>query len=455
MPVDFIQTNINYIKNISGGVGVKDLLLVGKANQATTGYGDIVEIKSLSEAYTEFGTDVSNNAELVNMVDAVFRQSNPPSRVFCIAAGKWTDSATTSTTDAAAAVGASAFTVATDVSADFPVGTIIKVSQTDKQDQFFRVSAVAYTTVTTITVEDYEQNGIALDAGATITAIDTTAANHANATAYETAFANALTASKSKGGSVRFAVIDSWLKEDVAKLTAHIKSAATEERQRIGVFGMAAYSGDKTAITSLVSDVTITNEFIVGVAAYAMLDVDGNLMSGAEYAANMTAGIAGESDVARPVQGIQITGTSGLMKEFTSSEILTIRGGGCTVLYTDTFGNIVIENGVTTNTDDSKPKDISVANVSIEVNDTIVSSIEGKHQREKATNTALTKIKNTVELDVQNFIDREIIDARTGREPTISLAFDAVEPTKLNIDVNYYPVYGLKKIELTTSVTLL
>lgn len=455
MPADFIKTNIAYTKNISGGAGVKDILLVGKANQSTTGYGEVVEVRSLSAAETEFGSDESNSAELVNMVKAVFRQSNPPARVFCIANGKWTDSATTAVTSVSSSLGDSSFTVATDVTADFPIGTIIKVTQADKQDQFFRVKTSVFTTTTAITVEDYEQNGIALDAGATITAIDTTAANHADTASYTTALSNALTAPLTKGGRVRFAVIDSWLKEDIAELTAHVIEASTEEKQRIGAFGMAQYSGDKNAIIALTSDVSISHPYVVGVATYAMLDEEGFLMSGAEYTSNMIAGIAGETDVARPVQGIEITGTSGLLKEFKTSDLLEIRGGGCTVLYTDSFGLTVIENGVTTNTDSTLPVDIAISNLSIEVNDTIVSSIEGKHKREKATNTALTKIKNTVQLDVQNFIDIEVIDARKGREPSISLSFDDIDPRKLNILVGYYPVYGLKRIDLTTSVTLL
>jgi hypothetical protein len=456
MPSKYVETTTLYTSGQTVGANTNKILLIGRANQATSGYNTLVRIRDLNDAYTEYGNDNSNSAELYNMIDATLKQQVKPAFIYAIAVGKWTDSASVATTSAISAVGSDTITVTGDETTDFPAGTIFKVTATGVEPQFFKVKTATFGTTTAIVVEDTERVVYEIPVGATLTKIDTAAANHAGNAAYEAAFATALTAPLTNGGEIDIVTIDSWFEDDIIDLVAHATTASDENRERLSLFSAGSGVTTTALLTSIASTVGITSHRSILIGTRGLLDNDGFVVPPAIVNATLAAAISGEPDPAKPVHDIPLYGFIGTRSDFVHSELDTLVTGGVTPIWINQIGNITIERGVVTNTSVNYPKDIQTMRISDYTEKLFRRGLENKFSQQKNTNAVRDSMYGWIATTLKDLIDQEIIDGTTGRMPSqsVTAGTTTADRNTVYITINYYPIYGINKIYITYNLNL-
>ena len=220
-----------------------------------------------------------------------------------------------------------------------------------------------------------------------------------------------------------------------------VKAASEARRERIAVVGGKA-GENATALVQRAEG--LNSERVVLTAPVG----EGG---GAAVAAAVAGAIAGESDPAIPLGGAELKGVDGLEARYGDTEIDTLVRGGVTPVE-QAAGVVSVVRGVTTRTKtgDAADKTFRELTTILIVDDVIPSirrALRAKFTRAK--NSALTRnaIRNQVIVELEDRIDKEIIEGYDNLTVTAS----TTDPTTCVVEFEFRVVHGLNRIYLTAS----
>ena len=223
-----------------------------------------------------------------------------------------------------------------------------------------------------------------------------------------------------------------------------VKAASEARRERIAVVGGKA-GENATALVQRAEG--LNSERVVLTAPVG----EGG---GAAVAAAVAGAIAGESDPAIPLGGAELKGVDGLEARYGDTEIDTLVRGGVTPVE-QAAGVVSVVRGVTTRTKtgDAADKTFRELTTILIVDDVIPSirrALRAKFTRAK--NSALTRnaIRNQVIVELEDRIDKEIIEGYDNLTVTAS----TTDPTTCVVEFEFRVVHGLNRIYLTAHISV-
>lgn len=257
----------------------------------------------------------------------------------------------------------------------------------------------------------------------------------ASAEGYEAAFA-----ALEKIDDVAVVVCDSADAAVQQKLRQSVLTASENRRERLAV----VCGGAGESVEELAARAAALNSERMILAA----------PGGAEAAAAVAGAIAGESDPAMPMGGVELKGVSDLSGEWNDSQIDALVLGGVTPLE-QRGGVVSIVRAVTTRTKTGTVQDATWREVStIRVVDDVIPGIRNalwaKFSRAKNTDQGRGAIRSQVIVELENKLRDEII---TGYD---NVAVTALEdnPTVCLVRFRFTVAYGLNQIWLSANITV-
>lgn len=243
-----------------------------------------------------------------------------------------------------------------------------------------------------------------------------------------------------KIGDIRVVTCDSHKPSVQQVLRNGVKAASEARRERLGV---------------------VCNE--TGEAAAKLVERAGALNSermvlvssgGAEAAAALAGAIAGESDPAVPLGGMELKDITELETEWTDNDIDAMVLGGVTPL--ETAGGVVsVVRAVTTRTKTNDVEDPTWRELTtIRVVDNVIPGLRDtlrlRFSRAKNTEQGREAIRSQVIVELEKKLDEEIITGYDG------VRVSAVEdkPTVCLVEFQFTVAHGLNQIWLSASITV-
>jgi len=223
------------------------------------------------------------------------------------------------------------------------------------------------------------------------------------------------------------------------KLCESVKRASANRRERLAVF----FGGSSETVSSLVSRAAgFNSERAVVVAP-----------GGALAAAALAGAIAGETDPAMPLGGVELKGVS-LSRRWSDNELDSLIRGGVTPLELS-GGTVSVVRAVTTRTTTGAASDTTWRELStIRVVDDVVpglrNALRAKFARAKNTPQGRGAIRSQVIVELENKLRQEII---TGYDDVTVSALDS-DPTVCLVEFRFTVTHGLNQIWLSAHITV-
>ena len=256
---------------------------------------------------------------------------------------------------------------------------------------------------------------------------------------YETAFA-ALMAEE----DVKFMVCDSRSATMHGQMCDAIEAADEKSRYRIGV--VESSESTRTALVSAAQ--ALNSERMVMLSHHCSGGVPG------AAAAAVCGQMAGETDPAVPMNGVELLGIGEIGGNFSDADLnLLVRGG---VLPLETLGGrISIIRGITTRSTTGGAADATWREVNtIRIVDTVIPAIRDSLRTAfvRCKNTAQTRgaIRTRVIIELERFVQQEIIDGYDD----VSVAASAEDPTVCEVSFRFGVAHGLNVIQLSAHITV-
>lgn len=223
------------------------------------------------------------------------------------------------------------------------------------------------------------------------------------------------------------------------KLRESVKAAAENRRERLGV--VCAGTGENaTALVKRAEELNCERVVLVS--------------GGAESAAAVAGAIAGETDPAMPLGGVELKGLSGLGDDWTDNDIDAMILGGVTPLETRS-GTVSVVRAVTTRTTTGGAKDntwreLTTVRVVDDVIPDLRQALRAKFSRAKNTEQGRGAIRSQVIVELEKKLAAEII---TGYEDVTVKALED-EPTVCLVTFKFTVAHGLNQIWLSANITV-
>ena len=256
---------------------------------------------------------------------------------------------------------------------------------------------------------------------------------------YSTAF-HALMAEQ----DVKFMVCDSNSAAIHSTMLATIQAGDEKSKYRIGV----VESGDSTRAALVGAAQSLNSERMVLVSHHCS---DGPV--GAAAAA-VCGALAGESDPAVPMNGTKLAGIGNIGNNFSDNDVaLLVRGG---VLPLETVGGeIRVIRGITTRSRTADTADATWREVNtVRIIDTVIPAIRDVLHTgfARTKNTAQTRgaIRTQVIIELEHFIQREIIESYDH----VAVNASQEDPTACEVSFGFTVAHGLNIIELSAHITV-
>lgn len=257
----------------------------------------------------------------------------------------------------------------------------------------------------------------------------------ASETGYEAAFA-----ALEKVEDVAVVVCDSHTLTVQQKLRDSVKVASADRRERLAV----VFGGQEETVAQLLQRAEGLNCERVVLAA----------PGGAEAAAAVAGAMAGETDPAAPLGGMELKGISELEEQWSDSEIDQLVLGGVTPL--EVRGGVAsVVRGVTTRTKTGSAADATWREVTtIRVVDDVIpalrNALRAKFSRAKNTEQGRGAIRSQVIVELEKKVAEEII---TGYDEVTVSAMEG-NPTVCLVAFRFTVAHGINQIWLTAQITV-
>lgn len=247
-----------------------------------------------------------------------------------------------------------------------------------------------------------------------------------------------------------FCAVGSSRSDVQTALQEAIEDAAAQRGECIGIVGMT--NPTTTELTTRAALLNSERMVLVGPGVYP--DGGSIAVSGGMAAAALAGVLADQSDPAMPLNGQVLKGFSGVTAVYTDTEIDALVTGGVTVLEC-IGGKVSVMRGITTRTTtggtaDRTFRELTTVLILDDVIPAIRTSLRSKFMRAK--NNALTRnaIRNQVILELENRIDRQIIEGYDH----LTVTADEADPTTCVVEFEFTVVHGLNRIRLTAHISV-
>ncbi|MBQ1264413.1 MAG: phage tail sheath protein [Oscillospiraceae bacterium] len=263
--------------------------------------------------------------------------------------------------------------------------------------------------------------------------------------AYKAAFALVFAEKKAS-----YCVIGS-AKEDVQTALRDAVEEASEQRgECIGFCGMEnPEDADLTARA-----MALNSERMVLLAPDVCMDDEGTMEGGCMAASAMAGALCDQSDPALPLNGLVLRGLYGVSKVYTDTEYDALAQGGVTAAEC-IGGKVSIIRALTTRTKTGGAQDMTFRELStVLIIDDVIPSIREALRAKftRAKNNALTRkaIRNQVVIELEERIEREIIDSFD--DLTVTAAEN--DASTCVVEFSFTVVHGLNRIRLIAHISI-
>ena len=234
-------------------------------------------------------------------------------------------------------------------------------------------------------------------------------------------------------------------------LKTAMELCASQHRERIVVVVGGVVDGVAENVTELVArSESLNSERVVLVANGGATDEKSSHLLAAAVAGAM----AGESDPAMPLGGVELDGVASIVKRYNDNEIdLLIRGGITPV--EERSGAVSIVRGVTTRTKsgsvpDTTWRELSTILIVDHVIPDIRNGLRAKFKRAKNTAQSQGAIRAQVVMALENHVRSEIISAYDG----VMVEADENDPTICRVTFSFTVAHSLNQIWIRVHVTV-
>lgn len=267
----------------------------------------------------------------------------------------------------------------------------------------------------------------------------------ADESGYETAFENLCLRS-----DIAVMICDSADIGVQQKLRDCVLAASASRRERIAVVA----GGQDESVSALTERAAALNSERVVLVAPGGLDSAGNSASGITVAAAVAGVIAGQKDPAIPLGGAALLGIPGVAAVYGDKDLDLLILGGVTPVE-QLGGEVSVVRGVTTRTTTGGEADATWRDLcTIQVIDAVIpalrTSLRSKFRRAKNTVRGRGAIRAQVVLELENFLEKEIITAYDN----VTVTADEDDPTRALVDFSFTVAHGLNQIWLSAHITV-
>lgn len=240
-------------------------------------------------------------------------------------------------------------------------------------------------------------------------------------------------------------------REDVqTALRDAVEQASGQKGECVGFCGMLEPSDAELTARAA----ALNSERVVLLAPDFCMDDAGTMEGGCMAAAAMVGALCDQSDPALPLNGLVLRGLYGVSKVYTDTEYDALAQGGVTAAEC-VGGKVSIIRALTTRTktggaNDQTFRELSTVLIIDDVIPSIREALRAKFTRAK--NNALTHkaIRNQVVIELQERIEREIIDSFD--DLTVSAAED--DPSTCVVEFAFTVVHGLNRIRVIAHISI-
>lgn len=262
---------------------------------------------------------------------------------------------------------------------------------------------------------------------------------------YQTAFAT-----MSELENVRVVVCDSTDLSVQQLLRTAVENCSAARKERIAVVGGAL--GETTS--QLVARAAGLNHERMVLVAPGCVDSTGKAIGSELCAAAVAGAIAGNTDPALPLGGMQLHGLNGLESHYGDGEIDLLVRGGVTPLEM-LAGDCYVIRGITTRTTSGTAPDITWRELTTilvvdEVIPGIRNALRARFNRAKNTGQTRGAIRSQTILELERRMAREIID--DYEDVMVSALED--DPTVCLVEFSFTVAHGLNQIWLSAHITI-
>lgn len=256
-----------------------------------------------------------------------------------------------------------------------------------------------------------------------------------NEAGYEAAFA-----ALEKVEELAVVVCDSTLLAVQQKLRDSVRNASSNRRERLAV----VCGGEKETVEELIARAENLNCERVALAA----------PGGAKASAAVAGAIAGESDPAVPLGGLELKGLSGLGSEWDDNELDALILGGVTPLE-ERGGVASVVRGITTRTktgeaSDATWRELTTVRVVDDVIPGLRDALRSRFSRAKNTEQGRGAIRSQVIVELENKVQQEIITGYDG----VSVSAMEGDPTVCLVEFSFNVAHGINQIWVTAHITV-
>lgn len=245
-------------------------------------------------------------------------------------------------------------------------------------------------------------------------------------------------------------VVGSALEAVQLALRDAVESASGQRGECIGLCGMV--SPTVSELTARAEKLNSERMVLMAPGVY----LTGTLVStgGCMAAAALAGALCDQTDPAMPLNGQVLSGLSGVTASYTDTEYDALVASGVTALeYTG--GKVSVIRGLTTRTktggvSDKTFRELTTMLILDDVIPSIRTALRAKFTRAKNNAVTRNAIRNQVVVELQDRIDREIIE---GYE-NLTVEASQTEPTTCEVEFDFSVVHGLNRICLTAHISV-
>ena len=234
-----------------------------------------------------------------------------------------------------------------------------------------------------------------------------------------------------------------------ALLKQSVERASGARMERVGVVGAQGKS-----VEQLIEHAAALNSERMVLIAPDVLDENGVRMSGALGAAAAAGIIASMSDAATPINGVALSGLTGVSERYNDTQIDLLVRGGVTPLEA-MGGAVSAVRAVTTRTmsgeaADATWRELTTILIVDDVIPGIRDALKSRFVRTKNNAQSRGAIRSQIIIELENKLAAEIIDGYG--EVTVSA--DAEDPTVCVCEFSFAVAHGLNRIYLSAHITI-
>lgn len=229
-----------------------------------------------------------------------------------------------------------------------------------------------------------------------------------------------------------------------------VVSCSAARKERVAVVG--GKNGE--SVTELTDKAKALNCERVVLTAPGGVDTSGKAVGGALCAAALAGAIAGSSDPALPLGGVQLYGVNGLETAYEDGDIDLLVRGGVTPLES-LAGACYVVRAVTTRTQtggaaDATWRELTAILVTDEVIPGVRSALRAKFSRAKNTVQTRGAIRSQTVMELEKRVSSEMIEGY--EDVTVTASED--DPTVCLVEFAFTVAHGLNQIWLSAHITI-